>query len=184
MYALLLAALLEQMQTAAPSAEMNPPPASAAPADTAAPAPAVEPPPGGGNFRRLPVDIPNISPDDAVIRNSGSTNTTGYTIVVHPDYSADVYSNGATVHKQVDAPQAKWLFEKLKAAMPLAIVGAGRCMKSASFGTYTTIRYGGQATPDLSCGGGPAARELMRTVGIIVNQLGVSPAMGMRRRML
>jgi hypothetical protein len=187
MYAIILAALLAQMQSAAPAPDTSAPP-DAVPASSAAPLPASTLPQGifpeRGITRHLPVDVPDIAPTDAVIRNSGSTNTSGYIIVIHADYTADVYSNGATQHKPVGAAQAKWLFEKLNAAQPLNVVGAGRCMKSASFGTYTTIRYGGQMTPDLSCGGGPEARELMRTIGIIVNQLGVSPLMGSRRRLL
>jgi hypothetical protein len=184
MYAIILALLLAQMQSPAPAPDTSAPPAA-----SAAPLPASTVPEGisfpeGGITRRMPANVPNIAPTDAVIRNSGSTNTLGYTIVIHADYTADVYSNGVTQHKAVAAAQAKWLFEKLNAAEPLNVVGAGRCMKSASFGTYTTIRYGGQMTPDLSCGGGPEARELMRTVGVIVNQLGVSPLMGARRRLL
>jgi hypothetical protein len=188
MYAIILAALLAQMQSAAPAPDTNAAPIIV-PAASAAPMPASTAPEGisfpeRGITRRMPANVPNIAPTDAVIRNSGSTNTLGYTIVIHADYTADVYSNGETQHKAVGAAQAKWLFDKLNAAEPLNVVGAGRCMKSASFGTYTTIRYGGQMTPDLSCGGGPEARELMRTVGVIVNQLGVSPLMGARRRLL
>jgi hypothetical protein len=170
MIAVVLATVLAQMQPTASPAEPSaaPPPASAAP---------------GGIFRHLPVDFPTVGPNDAVIRNSGSTNTTGYTIVVHPDFHAQIYSNGVTQDRTIAAPQAKWLFEQLNAAMPLDMVGVGRCMKSASFGTTTTIRYRGQVTPDLSCGGGSTARELMRTAGVIVNQVGVPPTMGMRRRL-
>jgi hypothetical protein len=105
-------------------------------------------------------------------------------IVVHPDFSADVYSNGAGDHKTVDAAQAKWLFAKLGEAMPFTSLGVARCMKSASFGSSTTIAYRGQTTPDLSCGGTDVTRELARTVAAIVQQLGVMPQNGMSRRRL
>jgi hypothetical protein len=110
-----------------------------------------------------------------LIRNSGSTNTAGYIVVIHPDYTADVADgHGGTIKKTVDAPQAKWLFDRLKADMPFAQLGGGHCMKSASFGSYTTIVYDGETTPDLQCPGGPETRELNRTVGVIIGQLGIS----------
>jgi len=170
MLALALAALLAQLQpTGAPA--FTPAPASAGP--------------GGVQLRRLPADAPRIEPGDAAIRNSGSTNIAGYTIVVHPDRSADVYSNGATQHATVGAAQAAWLFAKLDQAMPLDSLGAARCMKSASFGSTLTIAYRGQMTPDLSCAGDAAARELARTAEVIVNQIGVLPeASRLRRRLL
>jgi hypothetical protein len=150
-------------------------------------APAPEPTSAASDLpaRRMPLTAPRAEPADAVIRNSGSTNTAGYAIVVHPDYSADVYVAGEVEHKSVAAPQAKWLFEKLQAAMPFGRLGAERCMKSASFGSSTTIAYEGSVTPDLSCGGSSdAERELSRTAGVIVNQLGVPSGVGRLRRHL
>jgi hypothetical protein len=132
----------------------------------------------------MPPGALHTVPGDAVIRNSGSTNTEGYAIVIHPDYSVDVAVGGTTQHKTLGEPQAKWLFAKLKADEPLASLAAGRCMKSASFGTVTTIAYDGQSTADLSCGGGDQVRELNRTIGIIVNQLGIAPGVGRLRRHL
>jgi hypothetical protein len=135
--------------------------------------------------RRMPRNAPHIDPGDAVIRNSGSTNTAGFLVVVHPDYSADVYFADEAEHKSVGAPQAKWLFEKLQAAMPLGDIGAAHCMKSASFGSSTTIAYEGQMTPDLSCAAGnDAARELARTAAVIVNQIGIPSGLGRPRRRL
>jgi hypothetical protein len=130
----------------------------------------------------MPPGALHVVPGDAVIRNSGSTNTEGYTIVVHQDYSADVALAGTTQHKSLGAAQAKWLFAKLKADEPLASLATGRCMKSASFGSVTVIAYDGQSTQDLSCGGGPDVRELNRTIGVIVQQLGISPGIGRLRR--
>jgi hypothetical protein len=109
-----------------------------------------------------PASALQIEPGDAVIRNSGSTNTSGYTIVVHPDFSADVYEQGAARHATIIEPQAKWLFARLKENQPLAALGGGHCMKSASFGTTTSIAYNGTTTPDLSCPGRAATRELRR----------------------
>jgi len=154
------------------------------PSDAAVP-PTAEPPDsnglGGGFRRRLPVDLPDLSRDDAVIRNSGATNLAPYTIVVHPDATADVYIGGSTRKESIGTPQMKWLFLKLREAMPLGRIAVGRCMKSASFGTSTTILYQGESTPDRCCGGGTETQELMRTIGVIAGQLRVSPLIGRRR---
>jgi len=171
MLALALAALLAHLQPAGASASAPvPAQASAAPNEV--------------QLRHMPDGAPRIAPGDAAIRNSGSTNTAGYTIVVHPDHSADVYSNGGTQHAIVGAAQAAWLFAKLDQAMPLESLGMARCMKSASFGSTLTIAYRGQMTPDLSCAGDDAARELARTAEIIVNQVGVPPETSRFRRRL
>jgi len=143
------------------------PPAGAGAAGTAPPATAASP-------------QVEASPGDAVIVRSASTNSAGYTIVVHPDYSADVTIEGATTHAAVPAAQAKWLFEKLAAAGPLEALAARHCMKSVSFGTSLTVSYRGEGSPDLSCGGGDDARELARTAGVIAEKLGV-PAFLPRR---
>jgi hypothetical protein len=131
--------------------------------------------------RRLPNE-PALAPGDALIHNTGSTNFAGYAIVVHPDASAEVVVDGeGAQHKAVGAAQARWLFVKLREANPLDTMPIERCMKSASFGSSTFITYGGQETPDLSCGGGATARELMRTVSVILNQLGVDLRHSRRR---
>ncbi|GAC1545484.1 MAG: hypothetical protein NVS3B16_14910 [Vulcanimicrobiaceae bacterium] len=146
---------------------------------TPAPAPAATTAPGAAQssddyVRRGPATAPRMrgpQSGDATIANSGSTNTAGYTVVVHPDFSADVSAGGATERKTVDARRARRLFATLRAAMPLGDLPAGRCMKSASFGSVTTIAYGGQTTPDLSCGGGTTLRDLARAANAVVEQL-------------
>jgi hypothetical protein len=175
---LILAALLAQT-TPAPQSSATPDamsePTSVATGTTPAPTgiPAFRSFPAGP--RRIPTELPTLAPGDVLIRNSGSTNTAGYSIVIHPDYTADVADGrGGMVKKTVGAPQAKWLFDRLKADMPFEQLGGGHCMKSASFGSYTTIVYNGERTPDLQCPGGPETRELNRTIGVIVEQLGIS----------
>jgi hypothetical protein len=137
------------------------------------------PAPGGPPTPASPPHV-EASPGDAVIVRSASTNSAGYTIVVHPDYSAELIIDGTTKHGAVPAAQAKWLFEKLAAAGPLEALAARHCMKSASFGTSLTVSYRGQGSPDLSCGGGDDARELARTAAVIAGKLGV-PAFLPRR---
>ena len=173
MNALLLAALLAQVVAPSPAA-VRP---SFAPAGPALPAT-----PGGGPGAVAPPLSATPAPGDALIVNSGSTNTAPYTIDVHPDGTADVAIAGQMQHAHVGAPQAHWLFAKLKSAAPLASLPRAGCMKSASFGTSTTIVYDGSRTPDLSCPGGSAlAQELGRTAGVIVNQLGIKPLTPRRR---
>ena len=115
-----------------------------------------------------------MAADDVFIRNSGSTNTAGYAIVIHKNFIAEF----AGQQKMVGEAQAKWLFAKLAEAKPFAQLGGMHCMKSASFGSFTTITYQGETTPDLSCPGGTQSRELERTIGIIVNQLGINTRPG------
>jgi len=125
---------------------------------------------------------PSAAPADIVISNSGSTNTAGFTIVIHPDFSADVTMGGSVRHAEVGAAQAKWLRAKLAAAMPLAALVARPCMKSASFGTRTRLTYEGETTPDVSCPGDAAVTELARTVAVIETRLDVRTVL--RRRAL
>jgi len=155
-----------------------------------APEPSPLPSPGmpvqdGNPPQRLPMRSPMLAsgPDDAVIVNSGSTNYSGYTVVIHPDFSAEIAVNGKTRQATIPEAQAKWLFAKLEAAMPLDSLTMRRCMKSASFGTTTTIAYHGNVTPDLSCGAGATGGELARTAAVITSQLKIVPALrhGFRR---
>ena len=65
---------------------------------------------------------------------------------------------------------AKRLYSDLSAAKPISYLPNERCMKSASFGTKLTIEFGGQETPDLSCGGGDDSKlqALVRDANEIV----------------
>lgn len=170
MISLLLALMVAQATTAPDAAP------AASPQATATDGGAI---PRGIGFprgpRRAPVEMPAVAQGDAFIHNSGSTNAAGFGIVVHPDGTADVAdATSGMQHKIVGRAQTKWLFAHLGAARPFADLHAGGCMKSASFGTTTTISYDGATTPDLSCAAGdPSVRELMRTVGVIENQLGI-----------
>ena len=121
-----------------------------------------------------PAVLPAASPTDVVVNNSGATNMRGYTVVIHPDGSADVLQAGKLTHAIVPHPQIAWLYAKLGDDAPLGETIAGRCMRSASFGTTTRVSYHGETSGDLGCGGGPAVTELKRTIGVIVAQLGIA----------
>ncbi|MBV9849184.1 MAG: hypothetical protein JO250_05790 [Armatimonadetes bacterium] len=98
--------------------------------------------------------------ETAEIRNTGSTNTMGYRIVVpiagsHTGTAAIFHMNGMVTagdpdEGNVPMPLVRKFARDLHAAMPLRQLPAGHGMKSASFGTSTFITYRGQRTPDLS----------------------------------
>ncbi len=93
----------------------------------------------------------------AVIVNSGSTNSYGFTIQVWPDGKASLTlqnKGGAAASAAkaftVPAATAARFFADLAAARKGNLTTAP-CMKSASFGTSTRITWQGWASPDLSC---------------------------------
>jgi hypothetical protein len=97
--------------------------------------------------------------DGAVIRNSGSTNFTGYTVKVWSDGSTwAVHSNRAgtpldtPVTGQIPADVAQRLLTEARQARDNHVIGRS-CMKSASFGTSTVVEYHGWTSPDLECPG-------------------------------
>jgi len=173
----LLAALVTPLWLAQTSDASPIPVASAVPSPIVSAVPSPEIP--ATEVRRGPATAPRMIRGDALIRNSGSTNGAGYTVVIRSDFTADVSVAGTSERKKIGAPQGRWLFAKLREAMPLEGLGAGRCMKSTSFGSSTTVSYDGSTTPDLSCGGDAAVRELSRTIGVIAAQLRIEPS---RRR--
>jgi hypothetical protein len=98
-------------------------------------------------------------PDGAMIRNTGSTNFSGYTIKVWSDgRTSTVHTNrsGQAIDHPAAAIVPKTLvaqfFNDLRSAQHARPVGE-TCMKSASFGTTTVVVYHGWTSPDLECGG-------------------------------
>lgn len=98
--------------------------------------------------------------DGGIIRNSGSTNFSGYTVKVWADGTTwAVHSNRAGT--PVDTPQtanvdprlAKRFLDDARQAKNNRVVSQS-CMKSASFGSSTTVEYHGWTSPDLNCPGG------------------------------
>lgn len=97
--------------------------------------------------------------DGGIIRNSGSTNFSGYTIKVWSDGSTwAVHSNrggnplGSGVSGHVPQTLARTFLQDAEQARKNRIV-AEHCMKSASFGSVTTAQYHGWTSPDLECPG-------------------------------
>lgn len=125
----------------------------------------------------------------AAIVDSGSTNTNGLRIVVEPSGrtqstlaprgpQAPAGESQAAAAKTVPASLARRLYSDLDAAWPLSSLPPQHCLKSASFGTKLTIEFGGQTTPDLSCGHttDPRLRALARDAHEIVAASGIKAA--------
>jgi hypothetical protein len=110
----------------------------------------------------------------AVIVNSGSTNSGGYVVRVYANGTVSV-DQGVPVRKTIAKQLVNRFFADLHAAGPLDALPSPRCMKSASFGSTTHIGYLGKLSPDISCPSGSAtARTLAIDANAIVNAAGVS----------
>lgn len=93
--------------------------------------------------------------DGALVVNSGSTNTPGYTMKVWSDGSAEIGGRRVSVGRDL----AVRFLEDAKAAK----AGGRRaqtCMKSMSFGYRLTVAYHGWTSPDLTCPSGGALAPL------------------------
>lgn len=89
--------------------------------------------------------------DVAMIRNSGSTNTSGFTITLAPDGTGNVSMPSGHPRAIAIAPD---LTARFFADLHAAHREGGppsHCMKSASFGTTTTVAWQGWHSPDLQC---------------------------------
>lgn len=123
---------------------------------------------------------PSEEPRAATIVNSGSTNRAGFRIVIDrsgiAEYTAATrrrpIQQGQTEPIRMTVPHALTdrFFADLKAANPLASLPESHCMKSVSFGSTVIVEFGGDQTPDLSCGDGGNALvgNLIRDVNDIV----------------
>jgi hypothetical protein len=118
----------------------------------------------------------------AEIVDSGSTNTSGYRIVMQPDGSAAVSVQRAG--SQHSTPKT-FSVSKETATRFFADLAAARngdattvpCMKSASFGTTLHITWQGWTSPDLSCPPKDSlGAALIRDVQAIREASGVSSA--------
>jgi hypothetical protein len=111
--------------------------------------------------------------DQAVIANSGSTNTGGYVVRVYADGMVSV-DQGVPLRKPIAKQLVDRFFADLHAAGALDALPSPHCMKSASFGSTTRIGYLGKLSPDVSCPSSATARTLAIDANAIVNAAGVS----------
>ena len=89
--------------------------------------------------------------DGAVIENSGSTNAPGYTIKLWSDGHAAVAGAGTRV--PADLVQRFFNDVRLAKRGRAGEAPVRGCMKSASFGSSTIVRYHGWTSADLECPG-------------------------------
>lgn len=100
----------------------------------------------------------------ATITNSGSTNTQGFTLTIYNDgsgtlaYTQRGRQNTSNQDKKFSAStfDSQQLATLLKEVGDVSSLPRGSCLKSASFGTSTTITYNGKTSTDLSC---PSAKD-------------------------
>ncbi len=113
--------------------------------------------------------------DVATIRNSGSTNTAGFTITVWSDATGSASVQGATPKAfGVPSDLSARFFADLHAASNDA-APAMHCMKSASFGTSTMVQWHAWSSPDLQCPPFSAGLgALARDVGAIETAAGIT----------
>ncbi|HYZ15883.1 MAG TPA: hypothetical protein VE591_05760 [Candidatus Acidoferrum sp.] len=120
------------------------------------------------------VRIPR-SAGEALIANSGSTNTAGYTLRVYADGTTELLQADIPQHKRLARTLVDRFFADLRAAGPLNALPHTFCMKSASFGTTTTISYRGKTSPDVSCPGrSVAARTLASDASALAAAAGIA----------
>ena len=119
--------------------------------------------------------------DNAVIVNSGSTNSYGYAIHVSADGKGTftLQNRGGSAASSskpftVPAATATRFFLDLAAARK-GNMTAEPCMKSASFGTSTHVSWQGWTSPDLSCPpNGSLGEALVKDVDAIRKAAGIN----------
>lgn len=95
----------------------------------------------------------------AVVEDSGSTNSPGLRVMVEPDGNASVeLRDGEVRHVTLNRDLCKRFLHDLSEAGSLAALPARHCAKSVSFGSRLTVEFNGEKSPDLSCPGAPDAR--------------------------
>jgi hypothetical protein len=116
--------------------------------------------------------VPN---NEAVIVNSGSTNTIGYRIYVTPAGEVSYVDGRGRGQGKLPANLTRRLFNDINAAMPLSKLQVRQsCVKPVSFGTSTTVQLGAERTSDLSCPGNSKAQKLDNDVNAIAKFLRVT----------
>lgn len=102
-----------------------------------------------GFFKTVPfLSVPKGA---AVILDSGSTNRSGYRIVVQPDGSAEYVTASGRSQDRVPPALAAKFFADLGHAAPLGDLPRSPCAKSVSFGTSVFVYWNHARSPDLSC---------------------------------
>jgi hypothetical protein len=88
-----------------------------------------------------------------LICQSSATNVKGYSVLLQTSGAATItIAGGSPTSGTASSSATSQLFGDLNANTPVSdITTYGPCTKSASFGTATTVTYGGYSTGDISC---------------------------------
>ncbi len=116
---------------------------------------------------------------EALIVNSGSTNTAGYRLRVYADGTTALQQGDVPIRKHVSLTLVKRFFADLQTAGALDRLPPTFCMKSASFGSSTRIGYRGAMSPDVSC---PSSSASLRALGIDATALAGAAGVSMMPR--
>lgn len=117
-------------------------------------------------------------PESAIITNSGSTNTAGFTITVRSDGTGTLSVQHRAL-RAVAIPHdvTERFFTDLQ-AVRAQNPPPQFCMKSASFGSRTSIAWRGWSSPDVQCPPRSANMGMLATdVKAIEAAAGVAPGM-------
>ncbi len=134
-------------------------------------------------FPRIPPYLP-VPKDAAVIMQTGSTNTTGYRIVVTHAGTAEFIAASGRATGTIATRLATKLFADLAAASPLDQIRSQACMKSASFGTSLFVYWNHARSPDLSCLLSARGSALVDDVSAVAAQLHLNGTRGVMRPLL
>jgi hypothetical protein len=115
-----------------------------------------------------PVAPTSPSPDVARIQRSPSTNEAGITILVNRSGALTLQANTTAQSLSADKALATQLYADIDRAKDLSTLPSGQCMKSASFGTTTSIAYNGRRSPDLECAQNALEQALRSDVDEII----------------
>jgi len=112
--------------------------------------------------------------NEAVVINSGSTNTIGYRIYVAP--TGDVRAIDGRGSRQDKLPNRlkQRFFHDLKLAIPGSLQQTKRCGQSTSSRTSTIVVLGAQRSADLSCADSAKEKALVQDINNITRLLHVS----------
>lgn len=119
----------------------------------------------------------------AVIENTGSTNTAPFKVMVNPGGAAQIQVRDAEATRTtVDSQLSQRLFEDLKSVGSLNALPRVHCAKSVSFGTSLYLEFNGERSPDLNCPVPPDSKVeiLKKDVQDIMQAAHASPHMARR----
>jgi hypothetical protein len=129
------------------------------------------------------IATPSPSPDRASIHQSPSTNVAGFSIDVPRVGDVRVVVGEASRAVSLDAGLVAKLYADLERAGDLTKLPIEHCMKSASFGSSTTIVYGGNTSGDLQCAADTNGRALSADVAAIAHAALAGMPLARRRTM-